>query len=101
MRYGKYDFLNRDIRRLTLHQDVPRNERAVILLERSLGPACPQQRLVRERSLEMDAVQRLSSPLKITGFEQHGTQHQVRLVPDRETRAITAPQLPAFVPFPH
>ena len=57
VRHGEHGFLDRGIRRLTIHQDVPRHERAVILLGRGLGPACPQQSLVRERSLEMDAVQ--------------------------------------------
>ena len=50
MRHGEHGFLDRGIRRLTLHQDVPRNERAVILLGRRLGPARPQQSLVRKRS---------------------------------------------------
>src|SRR5215469_15922928 len=97
MGYGEDDFLNRGIGRLTIHQDVPRHERAVILAGRGLGPACSQQSLVRERSLEMDAVQRLFGPLKIAGFEQHAAQHQVRLVADREVSRITGRQLPGLV----
>ena len=46
VRYGEHGFLDRGIRRLPLHQDVPRDERAVVLLSRGLGPACPQQSLV-------------------------------------------------------
>src|SRR2546430_8808678 len=46
MRCGKNDFLNCGVRRLTIHQDVPRHERAVILLGRGLSPACSQQSLV-------------------------------------------------------
>ena len=57
MRHGEHGFLNRGIRRLAIHQDVPRHERTVILLGRRLGPAGPQQSLVRERALEVDAVQ--------------------------------------------
>ncbi len=97
MRYGKNHFLNCGIRRLTIHQDVPRHERAVILLGRGLSPACPQQSLVRERSLEMDAVQCLPGPLKIARFEQHGAQHQVRLVADRESGGITGRHLSGLV----
>src|SRR5262249_37209070 len=57
MRYGKHDLLRRGIGRLTICQDVPRHARTVILLGRGFGPARPQQGLVRERPLEMDAVQ--------------------------------------------
>ena len=98
MRHGEHGFLNRDIRRLTIRQDVPRNERAVVLLGRRLGPACPQQRLVRERSLEADAVQRLFRPLEVGRFEQDGAQHQVGLVADRESRRDHRP--PAARPCP-
>src|SRR5207249_11763866 len=97
MRYTNNNCLNCGIRRLTIHQDVPRHERAVILLGRGLSPACPQQSLVRERSLEMDAVQCLPGPLKIARFEQHGAQHQVRLVADRETGGIIGRQLPGLL----
>ena len=55
VRHGKHGFLDGDIRRLTIRQDVPGDEGAVIQLSRGLGPACPQQSLVGERSLEADA----------------------------------------------
>ncbi len=97
VRHGKHRFLDRDIRRLTIHQDVPRNERTVVLLGRGLGPACPQQRLVRERSLEADAVERPLGPLELVGFEQEGAEHEVRLVTDRESGAVAGAQLPGPV----
>src|SRR5260370_36866090 len=50
MRYGKNDFLNCGVRRLTIHQNVPRHELAVILLGRGLSQARLQHSLVRERS---------------------------------------------------
>ena len=48
---------NRAVGRLPARKNVPRYERAVVLVSRGLGPACPQERLVRERSLEVDALQ--------------------------------------------
>src|SRR5262245_11805178 len=97
MRHGKYGFLYRGIRRLTIRKDVPRNERTVKLLIRGRGPACTQQSLIREQSIESNAVQRLLCPIKVARFEKDGTKHQVRLVADRETGGISRHPLSCLV----
>src|SRR5262249_62046793 len=97
MRHAKHGFLDRDIRRLTIRQDIPGNERTVILFGRGVSPTSPQQSLVRERSLEANAVQCLFCPLKVARFEQEGAKNQVGLVAYREAGGIVRWQPPGLV----
>ena len=97
MRHGKHGFLDCDIRRLTIRQEIPGNERTIKLFGRGVGPARPQQSLVRERSIQADAVQCLLCPLKVARFEQEGAKHQVGLVADGKAGGIIPWQQPGFV----
>jgi hypothetical protein len=97
MRQGEHRFLDRGVRRLARHQEAPRNERAVVVLGRRLGPSGPQQRLIRERPLEADAVERLLRALGVRRFEQHGAEHQVGLVADRLSGVVFGLEAPGLI----
>jgi hypothetical protein len=88
VRYGEHRLLHGRVGRIALHEDVPGHQGAVVVAGVGLGPAGAQQRLVRERAFEPDAVERLARTLEVVRVEQQRAEHQVRLVADRLGRGV-------------
>jgi hypothetical protein len=86
---GEHGFLYGIVRRIALGEDRPWNHRAVEVLGCCLGPACPQESLIRVWAIELDAVERDSCALELAGFEEQRSEYEVRLVPNRSRLAVT------------
>ncbi len=94
---GEDGFLHRGVRGFALGEDAPRNQRPVELLRRSVGPARAKQRLVGERTLQTNPIQRALGRLERRRFEEQRAEHEVRLVDDRERGRVAALHLTCAV----
>jgi len=83
---------HRLIAAFTLGEDSPRNQCAFESICRSIGSTCAQQGFVREWTRQTDPIERALSEIELGGPQREGTEHEIRLVSNRERRAITAPQ---------
>ncbi len=76
------------IRDLAIRKDAPWHDGPLEVLAGQARPACAQQRLVGEWSVESDPVEVRDGFVVLAGFEEYRAQHQIRFVPDREFGGI-------------
>jgi hypothetical protein len=90
-------FLHGAVGGVAIDEQAPRNERSLVVARRSVGPTGAEQRLVRIRTVEAHAVERLLCAIEARCLEHHAAEHHVRLVADRVGSGVAARDLSCLV----
>ena len=70
-------FLRRGVRHLSFCEDVPRDDRSLVLIDGQVGPSSAQERLVGERTVQANPVQVPGRDVEGTFFKVDRTEYQV------------------------
>ena len=90
VRQCQHGFLCRAIGHLALGEDTPGHDRSLVVFRRHAGPAGTEQCLVGKRSVDSHTIEVTNGVLVLALLQQHGAEHQVGLVTNRQFTRVAA-----------